>query len=353
MSITRLEFYQLEPTANVTLEQTIEFRQPIIDLGPDTGAAGSRTRQQIMTARQHALDTIAALPEGQPVAFTDGSALGNPGPCGAAAVLYLQGMQSSPIELSKSIAISGSSYLGELWGVALALEFINDSNQVPKNFDIFVDCLGAIISCSDCSTHETHQKLIHRIHALSNKLANSGCVFTYHKVAAHINLEPNERSDKCAKKAAKEAAVPGKALITNEVTWQTCKQKVKQHVTRSWQRQWDRLDEQRLSHRCFPRVAYGKLCTGLSRAASSARVRLISGHCCLAEHLHKIRFKASPNCPCTTDRQTPEHVLLNCPLLRDQRSSLIDSIEHTYVKNKIPTHKRSLGIIDIYLDTPT
>ena len=53
--------------------------------------------------------------------FTDGSALGNPGPTGAGTVVYLNGYQSMPILLKKSVSPMSNNYTGELVDIQIAL----------------------------------------------------------------------------------------------------------------------------------------------------------------------------------------------------------------------------------------
>lgn len=345
LSISKLNLHQIEQVADVSLQQILDFKAPSTNFGPSLGAAGTRTESQIKKARDHTLQVLAGIPDGQPIAFTDGSALGNPGPCGAASVLYMAGMKSDPIELSKSISKSGTSYLGELWGIALTLDFMNEAVITPDRLDIFVDCTSAMASCSEIRPHVSHQSLIQHIQTESNLLAHRNCSITYHKVAAHVNIEPNERADKRAKTAAKLAAnLPAQG----SVTWQDCRQMIRGFVTRIWQRQWDRLGQQRLLHRCYGSVKYSRLRSGLTRRASSAKIRLLSGHNCLAEHLHRIKFKASPNCPCGSDRQDTDHVIMHCPSLLEQRIALVNDIDTAYVRNNVPPYKRSMSLLDIF-----
>ena len=47
---------------------------------------------------------VAELPDGQPLLFTDGSALKNPGPCWAAVVCYIEGLISEQIISNESVA---------------------------------------------------------------------------------------------------------------------------------------------------------------------------------------------------------------------------------------------------------
>ena len=48
--------------------------------------------------------------------FTDGSALGNPGPTGAGAAIYHNGLDEDPICISKPVCSNGNNYIGELIG---------------------------------------------------------------------------------------------------------------------------------------------------------------------------------------------------------------------------------------------
>ena len=64
--------------------------------------------------------------EDKVVIFTDGSKLGNPGPTGAVAVIYMNGYQTLPILLKRGVSPMCYNYTGELVGMQIALEFIID-----------------------------------------------------------------------------------------------------------------------------------------------------------------------------------------------------------------------------------
>ena len=83
------------------------------------------------------------------VIFTDGSALGNPGPTGAGAVVYLNGYQSVPVLLKKGVSPMSTNFTGDLVGIQKALEFISDLNgsrEKDRTIHNFTDCQAAIIS---------------------------------------------------------------------------------------------------------------------------------------------------------------------------------------------------------------
>ena len=76
-------------------------------------------------------------------AFTDGSALGNPGPTGAGAVIYLQGLLDNPVCLKKSICSNWNNYIGEIVGIEMALSFLQDEASITGRNII---CCGLPVS---------------------------------------------------------------------------------------------------------------------------------------------------------------------------------------------------------------
>ena len=67
------------------------------------------------------------------IAFTDGSCLGNPGPCGARACIYMPGY-TDPILHKQPVTSYGSILLGELIAIKLVINAIqNQSNREKRN----------------------------------------------------------------------------------------------------------------------------------------------------------------------------------------------------------------------------
>ena len=56
------------------------------------------------------------------VVFTDGSYLGNPGPCGSGACIFVPN-ETEPVELKRPVTNRGSILLRELVAILMALEF--------------------------------------------------------------------------------------------------------------------------------------------------------------------------------------------------------------------------------------
>ena len=80
----------------------------------DLGSSNNRTEEQKTAARQITAEFIGNISTTCLLAFTDGSALENPGPCGAAAVLYPSGIDHHPTIHKKSISKCSTSYHGEM-----------------------------------------------------------------------------------------------------------------------------------------------------------------------------------------------------------------------------------------------
>ena len=77
--------------------------------------------------------------------FTDGSALGNPGPTGAGAVAYVDGYKCSPVLLKKGVSPLSNNYTGELVGIQIGLEFLSELDYVQnRSIHILTVCQPAI-----------------------------------------------------------------------------------------------------------------------------------------------------------------------------------------------------------------
>ena len=76
---------------------------------------------------------------------SDGSALTNPWPTGAGAIIYLDGYSTSPILFQKGVSPLSNNYTGELVGIQIGLEFLAETDTVKhKNIHILTDCQPAM-----------------------------------------------------------------------------------------------------------------------------------------------------------------------------------------------------------------
>ena len=121
------------------------------------------------------IEILKQIEENEVVIFTDGSALGNPGPTGAGAVVYLNGYQSSPILLKKGVSPLSNNYTGELVGIQIALEFIIGLEEQLKDtrIHVFTDCQPAIKVSKCAKIRNRYNQVPHLTQDTNGKVTNS------------------------------------------------------------------------------------------------------------------------------------------------------------------------------------
>ena len=196
------------------------------------GSAGNRTQEQMKKGLEDAKRRIEEVPAGQPIIFTDGSALGNPGPCGASAVMFREGVQSIPIVENQAVSSYSTSYRGELVGLQIATKMmLEEKNKSDFNsINIFCDCESAINSTQNIADYKTPDSL-KQIRENTKKLQEMGIKVKISHVPGHVNLMPNELADK----KAKEAAVKAKTMNNKEIDLKLIKQVIRKITTKKWE----------------------------------------------------------------------------------------------------------------------
>jgi ribonuclease HI len=327
----------VEPSPQDSINR-IHFSPPqSFNMDLSLGSSGDRSAHQRAAAHKLITDQLISIPSGDPIIFTDGSALGNPGPCGAAAICYLNGFSSQPVILSKPIAPISTSYHGELAAIDIVVKYLCDSSDqlLSKTIHLFCDCRAAIMAISSAGLHKTHQNIIDNILAACTSLQSLNFTVNLYWTPGHIQLKPNELADQEAKKAAFMA----QGDATNcPVSFNVIKGRIKTLSTSRWQQTWTATVSNPVHHDCFPSVPSEKFKSKLSRKQESLLLRFKSGHTKLRDHMFKILGPIrvpDPSCPCGLDRETTTHILMHCPFFEEQRVSLISKFESIYRKHNI------------------
>ena len=339
----------IEDRPNASAPQYLDLKRPCVHRGPDIGKAKKNwSDMDKMEAHIHVLKEVLNVPANCPIAFTDGSALGNPGPCGGAALMMMTGLDGPYEAILNPGSPDSNSYFGELLGLETALRTVAlEAVILPSEFHCFISCTSAM-DCAAGACQATGQyETVQDIHELINFLEHRNCRVHLHWAPSHIGISLNEKVDGYAKEAAEQASRIGKdeaALCTR--TLQQAKRSIGRAVERRWQRRWDR-DTCRT--RSFISHVSRHVKHRMPRKAEVARAGFISGHNRLSEHLHKLKLKTSPVCACGVERQTPEHVLMNCSLHQNARTKMLNQIESAFLKYDTATHKRTLSFKDLLI----
>ena len=206
-----------------------------------TGVDSAHPNQGQQSRKNWVLDLMMEAPEGTTFAFTDGSCLTNPGPCGAGAVVYP--CDQDPVRL-----------LGELVAILTAIEYlIQNISSIPcKLLKVFCDSQSAVgiltLGWKDTSYKDVVSDAKKGIDILQQK----GIPVQIDWTPGHSSIAGNEIADHPAKEAAKEAETftdDRKFTSIAEV-----KMASKKYVTTLWQNRWDNSDTGRTFHGYFPKV---------------------------------------------------------------------------------------------------
>lgn len=160
--------------------------------GSGFGKAGTRTQAQSTAAKKDAAQRIAALPAGTHMAFTDGACKGNPGPCGAGAVLKLaDGTTTETMEYLGR----GTNNVGELSGIGLALTLLDEA-EIPVDAPVVV-FTDSQYSFGVLAKNWKAKKNTELILGLRARLKERPGV-RLDWVAGHVGIPENERADRLA-----------------------------------------------------------------------------------------------------------------------------------------------------------
>ncbi len=325
--------------------ESLEIEVPKVrNLDLDLGSSKFRTPAQKAAARTCMEQQITHLPEGQPAIFTDGSALSNPGPCGAAAVCYVEGMDSEPLVVKDSVSKFSNNYHGELRGLNLATESVMALSLTHNitQVNIFCDCKAAIAATTTTKRHLTLQSEITKFQqSISNLKHKKNIDVTVLWIPGHADLRPNEIADSAAKTAAKESKQSDHA---EHLSLQTVKSVIRRQRNISWQRAWDRHSEggANFYYNLKPKVPKERYRSIGNKRAESKLIRCQTNHSRLKDHYNKLYPEESPCCECGRSRQTVNHIMFDCSLLEKEREELTNSIEIMYVKHQTPVWEREI-----------
>jgi ribonuclease HI len=162
------------------------------------GSAGTRTKEQAAGALAAAGDLLASFSPDAVLCFTDGACQGNPGPCGAGAVVKLP--DGRLLERSKALGI-GTNNVGELSAVGLALDLLDEAHVQPSaQVELMTDSkyTNGVLALGWKAKANTQL-----IGTLRRRLATRPV--RIHWVAGHVGIPENERADELANQGVDES----------------------------------------------------------------------------------------------------------------------------------------------------
>ena len=261
-------------------------------------------------------------------AFTDGSALGNPGPTGAGAVIYLQGLLDNPVCLKKTICSNGNNYLGEIVGIEMALSFLQDEISITgRNIHLFVDCQSAIISGFGMDVPTYKVDIILNIRRLTSLLEDKENTLHVHWIPGHKDFEGNEKADNLAKEAAKGMVDKKVDFYEGVAEKKEIIQIMRSSIKDKWQRMVDNSKTTDKIHETITQVGTAFVVKNEERRVTRVINQLISGNAYLNYMVSKIDTSKSELCDSCKTRETINHYLYDCERYNRERIELEKDLE--------------------------
>ena len=167
------------------------------------GSSKQRTKEQEVLGRDTIMDLMMEAPEETTFAFTDGSCMRNPGPCGAGAIIYPP--TGEPVLLKRPVSRHGSILLAELVAILMVLEHAVQYplTVVGRTIRIFSDSQSAVGILSMGWKGNSHRGIILEIKKIMRVLVNTTIEVLW--TPGHAGLQGNDKADELAKEGAKDA----------------------------------------------------------------------------------------------------------------------------------------------------
>ena len=263
------------------------------------------SKSRSVTQQEEAKVTVQTLVENcnynDLIVFTDGSCLGNPGPCGSGACIFLPN-KVEPVMLKRPVTNRGSILLGELVAILMSLEFAQAEQRKRQihGITIFSDSQSAVGILTLGWTATSHKKAVEDIKLLISDLENSGLEISIKWTPGHADIKGNCIADELAKEAAEEAkSFPEDSQI---LTGADFKKFARVSCCIKWQRSWDASDTGRHLYEYKPKVSFeNPKIYVIPCGPFIEEKRVISmlrlGYT-LNDYRHKIGLQESPDCRC-------------------------------------------------------
>jgi ribonuclease HI len=274
------------------------------------------------TAMNHHNKILLKNSEQRPlILYTDGS--GIDGKIGAAAIVN---PEKEYAHSQMGDEETSTVYAAELRAIEMALALVllsTEPRTVPaKNrLVIFADSQAALKALSRPRMPSGQVYLVGCLDLIQRLACTRGIRTELRWIPAYQGVIGNEIVDRHAKEAAQEPQGPQNPHNRNIRLAAAAKRRIRGEAKIEWEKLWTREKTSRLTKRLIEAPTRKTLAywSGLRKATASILMQLRTGRIGLRAYLNRINRSDSARCDCDLGNQTVNHILLECPLLQDER----------------------------------
>ena len=218
---------------------------------------------------------------------------------------------------------------GIIRALELTLEACESQSTINKCY-ILSDCKSAVdIVCKHNNISKYWNEFL-RMWEYMNKLDVLNVKIEIVWVPGHADIECNDKADVAAKLGSEmnEDSDEWEEVTSNAVTHWT---KVK--VRREWSRMWGRSESGSWTKELELQAGEKRIFPG-QRDLDITYVRALINNTGLGDNLFRFNLVDDCNCSCDRDRETLEHVLLECELEREVRENYKNKIKNLWMNKK-------------------
>jgi ribonuclease HI len=200
-----------------------------------------------------------------------------------------------------------------------AVKDINITEDTPRTAEIYKDSRIHIHSITNTSNHNN---LVEEIRKLTLQMQRDNFELRFVWFKAHVGILGNDVADHLARSAARNGSLQ---VCYDRIPKSNVLLEIEEVSVTQWEREWQSTPKGEIT-KSFLSTVKERMKETLH--LTSNVTKLIRGHGKLRSYFQRFKILDNPTCPCCADQQTVDHIVYECIIFEEERSSLVNSIQN-------------------------